>query len=211
MGRHSKVKAARLANLSALNAKLSPKTAVEDVTGLSDFDDDSPEFNDHMPGMDAVSDSDPGEDYCPTGFHFVFEEDHENNDVEGSEMGSDSEPDQECCEVDDDEEDDIRNEATLLTFINVLTQARDAALEAERKKEAGNKRPRRYLKTSKRSHRRHGLKRAKLAKEGKQSFVTDWLTAQGTDSESDEPVEIVAESPVNQVRSGVAEAVVSES
>lgn len=212
MARRTKAKAARLANLSASNSKQSRKATVEDVTWQSEFDDEAPLLNNDMPGMDAVSNSDPGEDYSPTGFHFVFEEDRENNGVEGSEVGSDSEPDPECSEVDEDEEDDIRNEATLLTFINVLTQAQDAALEAERKKEAGSKRPRCYMKNSKRSHRRHELKRAKIAEEGKQSFVADWLTARNKETVSnDEPIEIMAETPVNQVRPVVAQAVVSKS
>lgn len=185
MGRVSKATAARRANLNA-SVKNPRKATVEDVTGMSDADS---QF-DAMAQLDTVSDSDPGEDYSPTGFHFAFEEDCEEHATERSEDESESSD----FDGEVNGQDDITNEAALLTFINVMQQARDAAVEAERRKETGNKRPKRYSKNSARTERRHAQKRAKIAKDGTQSFLTNWLKAQtsessGTDSSDQSPAE----------------------
>lgn len=71
-------------------------------------------------------------------------------------------PDKE--ELSDPEEDDlddkteIREISVLEHFIKTLQKAQEVAVEAEREHKKGNKRPRRYDGSSKRTQRRHNFK-----------------------------------------------------
>lgn len=69
-----------------------------------------------MPKLDTVSNSDPGKDYNLTGFHFTFEEDREELATERSEDGSESS----ALDRQVNGQDDIMNETTLPTFINIM-------------------------------------------------------------------------------------------
>jgi hypothetical protein len=57
-----------------------------------------------------------------------------------------------------------------------LQKAHDAATAAERKRQKGNKRPKRYLGNSKRTQRCHELNRKELEKKGFTSVI-QWLSA----------------------------------
>ncbi|KAG2109983.1 uncharacterized protein F5147DRAFT_772825 [Suillus discolor] len=106
--------------------------------------------------VEDISDSEDA-DYTPPNL-----DDHDDMESEGS-------------EVSEDEEADIKDDAVLLTFINVLSMAQEAATEAERAKAKASKQPKTYTGNSARSHRRFSAKRKKIASEGHQSFISSWL------------------------------------
>lgn len=175
MGKRSKAAQARLANLSGASQKI-PKATVEDVSDSEDLD----YFpgSDNMAELETVSDSDDGEinhRMGPDGqtrIYFAFEED------ELSRYGSEDGSDVEGSDLDEEGEADVRDDAGLLTFTNVMQNAQETAAEAERQKREGNKWPRNYARNSSRSHRRFAEKQQKLAADGRQAFISNWLTAQ---------------------------------
>lgn len=91
------------------------------------------------------------------------------------------------------EEADIKNDAVLLTFANVMQLAQETAAEAEKTKRKGNKRPRQYIGNSQRSLCCFAEKRQKIKAEGRQAFISSWLILQNVDKSSEpEPHETVA-------------------
>ncbi|KAG1726632.1 uncharacterized protein EDB91DRAFT_1086719 [Suillus paluster] len=108
-------------------------------------------------------------DYTPPNL-----DDHNDTETKGS-------------EVSEDEEADIKDDAALLTFINVLSMAQEAATEAERAKAKGSKQPKTYTGNS------------KIANEGYQAFISNWLVAQKTNLRVSQTVSVVATASVESV------------
>ena len=87
-------------------------------------------------------------------------------------------------EDDEDEEDrdnpdpsiEIQELTDLEAFTQTLQKAHDAATATERDHQKGNKRPRRYLRNSKRSRCRHEANRKELEKKGFTSVI-QWFSA----------------------------------
>jgi hypothetical protein len=167
MGNMTKAARARLANLSKAGAKCY-KATVEDCSDTDDLD--------YTPDLDTVSNSSDGDNRLheeepsqePEDIYFAFDGEEslacpleEDSESEGSEF----------------DETDITDDATLLTFANVLRLAQEAGLEAEQKADKAKKRPKCYKGNSKRSLRRFHANREAIAAAGKQGFISSWLTA----------------------------------
>jgi hypothetical protein len=143
MGRKSKASLAHLANLSKAPVKRY-KATVEDVP-------DSDMHLDFMPGGDAAEEDDVIEDQ---GFDDIgerldlLEDDFSDDGDVDSDMESVCDSEFEDLQWDEDDEAEIKDEATLLTFVDVLRQAQATAEKAEQKKWGERKRPRCYSKNS---------------------------------------------------------------
>ena len=138
---HSKATKARLANLSKASSG-SHRPTVEEIP---DSDDDDGEYLPETRWNDTVDG--PG--------RFFFVEDYSDSD---SDLDSVSDSDLEERDL-EDEENEIIDDVTLLTFTNVLRRAQEIAVEEENKKWGERKRPKRYTKTSVCTKQRHVQKR----------------------------------------------------
>jgi hypothetical protein len=169
MGQKSKAARARLANLLNRFSK-SFKATVEDVF---DSEDDMDYFP--MPDLDEVSDS---ESESEDG------EDNQNGEKETGPcrdwvfvldvMDYDSDEDSDMKNDEMDDEAEIRDDAALLTFSNVLLEAQQIAVTEEIRKRGETKRPRYYKGNLERTKRRHAAKQKKIASEG-QPFISKWF------------------------------------
>ena len=138
---HSKATKARLANLSKASSS-SHRPTVEEIP---DSDDDDGEYLPKTRWNDTVDG--PG--------RFFFMEDYSDSD---SDLDSVSDLDLEERDL-EDEENEIIDDVTLLTFTNVLRRAQEITVEEENKKWGERKRPKRYTKTSVCTKQRHVQKR----------------------------------------------------
>ena len=129
--------------------KKHPKVTIEDVTD-SDDDDFFP-----IPDLDDVSDS----------------ESEDRFDCE------DSEDEDDLMDLEDDEESaEVKNDAELLTFINLLQEGQAAAVAAERAREAKSNRPKHYHRKSTRTQERIRQTQRNMEKTG-QKFIQQFMTA----------------------------------
>ena len=126
---HSKATKAWLANLS--KASSNPHRPM--VEEIPDTDDDG-EYLPKMRWNDTVDG--PG--------RFFYVEDYSDSDLD---LDSVSDLDLEERDL-EDEENEIIDDVTLLTFTNVLQRAQEITVEEENKKQGERKRPKRYTKTS---------------------------------------------------------------
>ena len=128
MGNKSKATHACLSNLTKAPAKIC-KATVEECLDSEDSLQTRPD--DDMWDLATVSNLSDGreclhEDVSLEAFHIAFE----------GEQYLDAESDEEDCEFD---EEDIADDAQLLTFSNILAQAQAAAVEAEKRADASKK------------------------------------------------------------------------
>jgi hypothetical protein len=175
MGRKSKASLARLANLPKAPQK-SFKASVEDV---AEFNSDS-EDTDFIPFRNHTSsEDDEGEQRLGRirGQFYFLADDFSDDDDDMTDLESVSDSDPEDRELEDEEEDEVRDDAALLNFAAVLKRAQEIAAEAERQNQGERKRPHQYTGNSKRTVRRHAEKRRKLAASGQKS-ITDWTEIQ---------------------------------
>ena len=107
----------------------------------------------HRPMVEEIPDSDDDGEYLPKtrwsntvdGLErFFFMEDYSDSD---SDLDSVSDLDLEERDL-EDEENEIIDDVTLLTFTNVLRRAQEITVEEENKKWGERKRPKRYTNTS---------------------------------------------------------------
>lgn len=125
---------------------------VEDVTD-SDDDDFVP-----IPDLDDVSDSE-SED------RFDCEDSEDEDDLMDLED-----------KLDDEESAEVKNDAELLTFINLLEEGQAAAVAAERAREAKSNRPKHYHRKSTHTQERIRQTRRNMEKTG-QKFIQQFMTA----------------------------------
>ncbi|KIM78870.1 hypothetical protein PILCRDRAFT_90410 [Piloderma croceum F 1598] len=172
MRQKSKAAHACLANLPNHFQK-SFKATVEDVFDSEDDTDYIP-----MPDLDKVldfgSESEDGEDNqngeketgpCRDQVFVLDVMDYDSNkdsDVENDEM--------------DDDEAEIRDDAALLTFSNMLLKAQQIAVTEERRKWGETKRPRYYKGNSEQTKYCHAAKKRKITSKG-QPFIQQGRTA----------------------------------
>ena len=166
MGRRSRAQHARIQNLS----KKHPKVMIEDVTD-SDDDDFVP-----IPDLDDVSDSESedgfdcedsdSEDECTHSQKPMFVLDV---------MDEDDRMDLED-ELNEEEAAEVKNDAELLVFTNLLQEGQAAAVAAERAREAKSNQPKYYHRKSTRTQERIRQTRRNLAKAG-QKFIQQFMTA----------------------------------
>lgn len=180
MGQKSKAARAHLANLPNCFPK-SFKATVEDVFDSEDDTDYIP-----MPDLDEVSDSESESEDA---------EDNQNGEKETGpcrdqvfvldvmDYDSDEDSDMENDEMDDEAE--IRDDAALLTFSNVLLEAQQIAVTEERRKWGETKRPRYYKGNSECTKHCHAAKRRKITSEG-QPFISKWFWKHQNNSSSRE-------------------------
>ena len=93
-----------------------------------------------------------------------------------------SDPDLEDDEDDFDPLIEIQELTELEVFSQTLQKAHDAAADAQREYQKGNKRPKRYPGNSKRTRRRHEHDRKELEKKGFPSVI-HWLSATRKDND----------------------------
>ena len=114
-------------------------------------------------------------------------------DYSDSDSDLDSVSDSDLEERDlEDEENEINDDVTLLTFANVLWSAQEIAVEEENKKWGERKRPKRYTNTSVHTKQRHVQKCRKL-ESGGQNFIHSFFPKK----ESSRAPEPVAENAIN--------------
>ena len=106
------------------------------------------------------------EQHCDGLGRFFFMEDYSDSD---SDLDSVSDLDLEERDL-EDEENEIIDDVTLLTFTNVLRRAQEITVEVENKKWGERKRPKRYTKTSVCTKQWHVQKCQKL-ESGGQKFI----------------------------------------
>lgn len=195
MGRRSKASQARLDNLCKASLK-SYKATVEDA---SDSDGDDTGYNPHIEtdhddlDFDNTIETSQGLENIQGRFIFL-EDDFDDSD---SDLDSVSDSDSEEMELDDDEEVELRDEAALLAFTEVLQKAQIVAADAENKKWGERKRPKRYTRNAARSLRRHVATRQKLANDG-QKFINHFFKASEKGRDSPEPIGMVSDSESNK-------------
>ena len=155
MGRRSKASQSRLSNLRN-NFTQSHKATIEDA---SDSDEDF-DWEPTMPELDDVSDSE-----C------------EETELEAEAVGNAKRfvLDAVDCEFEDElqMEQEIMNDAALLTFSKALHDAQEAAVAEERKR-SKSQRPKHYTWNSARSQCQHAQNRKTLAGTG-QSSIAKWV------------------------------------
>jgi hypothetical protein len=76
-------------------------------------------------------------------------------------------------DVDEDDEAEIEDEATLLTFAATLQKAHNVAIAAEKAKHAQNNHPQHYTGHSTRTNQRNAQKQRDLTNRGVK-FITEW-------------------------------------
>jgi hypothetical protein len=159
MGRRSKAAQSRLQSLG--QPPKSQKARVDDVTDSEDEGDSSP---DHL---DAAVNVPIEKDY---GF-IVFEDYESDSDDDHIPGPSDSEETESNFEDEDDQE--IKDDADLLRFSAILTEAQRVAVKLEQDSEKP-KRPKHYTGNAPRTKRFHAQKRRTLAAEG-QKFISQFF------------------------------------
>lgn len=143
---------------------------------MEDASDSDKEDQDHCPsswkteGARWPSDGEEWEAGLPDiQAKFIFLEDDVSDDSDMDSVDGDSE-----LELDDDEAAEIRDDAALLAFSDVLQKAQEIAVTAERKKWGEKKRPHHYTKNSARTLRRQSALRKKLTVSGQKS-IAEWI------------------------------------
>jgi hypothetical protein len=170
MGRKSKAQLARLENLKK-RAPNDYRVTVEDATDSEDEFDD-PDYNQTASGTLHESSNLEREgsegDFEEIRGQFILVED----DLSDDESDLDSEDGD--WELDDEEEAEIKDEAALLSFSEVLRTGQELATAAEKLKWGQKKRPRQYTKNSARTFRRRKGLREKLEATGQPSILA-WI------------------------------------
>jgi len=173
MGRRSRAVQSRLQNLGQLPK--SQKARVDDVTD-EDSDEDSPnsDASENVPSV-VIGRGDLDSEHG-----FIVFEDYES-DSDGDHTPGSSESDSDSEDTDSDFEDendgDIRNDADLLRFSAILTEAQRVAVKLEQEDDKP-KRPKQYTGNAPRTKCFHAQKRRTLAAEG-QKFISQFFTGKG--------------------------------
>ena len=169
MGRKSKASLAHLRNLGK-NAQRSYQATVEDASNLDKEDQDHCPSSQKTEGARWPSNGEEWEAGLPDiQAKFIFLEDDVSDDSDMDSVDGDSE-----LELDDDEAAEIRDDAALLAFSDVLQKAQEIAVTAERKKWGEKKRPHHYTKNSAHTLRRQSALRKRLTVSGQKS-IAEWI------------------------------------
>lgn len=168
MGRRSRAQQARIQNLP----KKHPKVTIEDVTE-SDDDDFVP-----IPDLDDVSDSESEDGFDCEDSDSEDECTHRQKPIFVLDVMDEDEDDRMDLEDELNEEEvaEVKNDAELLAFANLLQEGQAAAVAAERAREAKSNRPKHYDRKSVRTQERIRQTRRNLEKAG-QKFIQQFMTA----------------------------------
>ena len=165
MGCQSRVQQACIQNLP----KKHPKVMIEDV-----IDSDDDEFI-PIPDLDDVSDSESEDGFDCEDSDSEDECTHSQKPIVLDIMDEDDWMDLED-ELNEEEAAEVKNDAELLAFINLLQEGQAAAVAAERAQEAKSNRPKHYHRKSTRTQERIRQTQRNLEKAG-QKFIQQFMTA----------------------------------
>ena len=165
MGRQSRAQQACIQNLP----KKHPKVMIEDV-----IDSDDDEFI-PIPDLDDVSDSESEDGFDCEDSDSEDECTHSQKPIVLDVMDEDDWMDLED-ELNEEEAAEVKNDAELLAFINLLQEGQAAAVAAERAQEAKSNWPKHYHRKSTCTQERIRQTRQNLEKAG-QKFIQQFMTA----------------------------------
>ena len=146
-----------------------PKVMIEDV-----IDSDDDEFI-PIPDLDDVSDSESEDRFDCEDLDSEDECTHSQKHIVLDVMDEDDWMDLED-ELNEEEAAEVKNDAELLAFINLLQEGQAAAVAAERAQEAKSNRPKHYHRKSTRTQERIRQTQRNLEKAG-QKFIQQFMTA----------------------------------
>jgi hypothetical protein len=169
MPRKTKANLSRAQNISRGSGKRY-RPSIEEVPDKDMPNSPSCDFGTHQTHLEQLAEvAGIDQELLEITGHFVFLQEDELPEWGPEDVDTEDEPDSEEAP-----ETDIQEESALQKFAETLQRAHDSAAAAEREREKGKKRPKRYFGNSKRTRRRHNLEGRELEKKGYLS-IKKWL------------------------------------